>query len=59
MKDLTTFGHMLITIDIGNTRIKMGLFDGSRLVENETFVLSEVEKPLRSMSSGSLVEIGL
>ena len=38
---------MLITIDIGNTRIKMGLFDGSRLVENETFVLSEVEKALK------------
>ena len=47
MKDLTTFGHMLITIDIGNTRIKMGLFDGSRLVENETFVLSEVEKAVK------------
>ena len=37
---------MLITVDIGNTRIKMGLFDGRRLVKHETFDTQSVEKAL-------------
>ncbi|MCH1533591.1 MAG: type III pantothenate kinase [Schleiferiaceae bacterium] len=47
MKDLTTFAAMLITIDIGNTRIKMGLFDGANLIEHNVIDSQEVDQALK------------
>ena len=44
---------MLITVDIGNTLIKMGLFEGSRLVKHETFTPQAVEKALDIYSDWS------
>ena len=44
---------MLITVDIGNTLIKMGLFEGSRLVKHETFNPQAVEKALDVYSDWS------
>lgn len=44
MTDLTTFEVMLITIDIGNTRIKMGLFQGRNLVQQEAFDMDALER---------------
>ena len=53
---------MLITVDIGNTRIKMGLFDGRRLVKHETFDTQSVEKALyvyRDWTNSSTRSIGI
>jgi len=62
MKDLTTFEFMLITIDIGNTRIKMGLFQGRDLLKQEAFdidALAQAQSLYKTWDTAGVRSIGI
>jgi len=45
----TKYSHMLLAIDIGNTRIKGAVFEGDKLLESFVFSKSDLEKKIENI----------